>query len=105
MLVGMIPRILGRRLGLSASSPSPAECCEEVERAEMAGESEVEGAEVVEGSALPTAVEDGRPVLNAAATSVFRLGYADVEVCGEVRRLGAVAVAGAGTTGAVAGWA
>ena len=105
MLVGMIPRILGRRLGLTASSPSPAECCEEVEWAEMAGESEVEGAEAVEGIALPTAAEDGRPVLKGAATSVFRLGYAGVEVCGEVRRPVAGAGAGAGAGGAVAGWA
>ena len=108
MLVGMMPRILGRRLGLSASSPSPAECWDDVERVEMAGDREVEGAEaVVEGSgAPPTAAEDGSPVLNDAATSVFRLGYAGVEACGEVRRPGlVVAVAVAGTTGAAAGWA
>jgi hypothetical protein len=79
----MIPRILGRRLGLTASSPSAAECCDEVEWAEMAGESDVECAEVVEGSALPTAAEGGRPELNGAATSVFRLGYAGVDVCGK----------------------
>jgi len=95
----MIPRILGRRLGLTASSPSPVECCEEVERAEIAGESDAEGAEAVEESALPTAARDGRPVLNGAARSVFRLGYPGGEVSGEVR----MPVAGAG--GAVAGWA
>ena len=101
MLVGMIPRILGRRLGLTASSPSPAEWCEEVERAEMAGESDAEGAETAEERALPTAgavaARDERPVLNGAARSVFRLGYPGGEVSGEVR------VGGAG--GAVAGWA
>jgi len=75
MLVGMIPRILGRRLGLTPSSASPVECCEEVERAEMAGESEAEGAEAVDESVLlPTAAGGGRPVLNDAARSVFRLG-------------------------------
>lgn len=100
MLVGMIPRILGRRLGLTASSPSAAEWCEEVERAEMAGESEAEGAEAVEGKVLLTA-EGGRPVLNDAARSVFRLGYPGVEVWGEVR----TPPVGGGAGGAVAGWA
>lgn len=100
MLVGMIPRILGRRLGLTLSSASPGEWCEEVERAETVGESEAEGAEAAEGRVLPSA-EGGRPVLNGAARSVFRLGYPGVEVCGEVRR--PVGAGGAG--GAAAGWA